>query len=385
MVDATSLERNLNLVLQVMEITPRIVVCANLLDEARRKGIFVDTDRLRGRLGVPVVGTAARRGEGLPELMQTVSDLLTGRIPSCPQLPPTPPALAEAVEEILPAVEQMAPGLPNPRWVAYRLLEQDSRILHALESGEPRGAGDDPPPTFARQSEGGCLMSGPTDRNDLRARIEAAQARLGTGFRDQIVAAIFTHAESIAADVVDHRQRKRTLDERLDGVLTHPLWGWPIMLALLAAVFYITVAGANMPSAFLAGLLIEEGGLSEWCQQYLGTAAPGFLTTSLYEWLHLACASTPAPTWLSGLLIDGVYLCLAWVVSVMLPPMAIFLPIVHPAGGSGLLATRRVQSRLAVQEGRRPRETGTDHVHGVRVQRGRGDRLSHHRFTARKN
>jgi ferrous iron transport protein B len=170
-------------------------------------------------------------------------------------------------------------------------------------------------------------MKANPDLRELLSHVDAARARLGDGLHDGIVAGIYTHAEGIAARVVDERGRRRTVDEKLDAVLTHPLWGWPIMLVLLASVFWVTVAGANLPSAFLAGLLIEEGGLSGWCREYLGLAAPGFLSTSLYEWLHRGLTALSAPTWLQGLVVDGVYLCLAWVVSVMLPPMAIFFPL----------------------------------------------------------
>jgi ferrous iron transport protein B len=135
-VDATSLERNLNLLLQVMEITPRTIACVNLLDEARRKGIRIDTRRLADRLGIPVVGTAARRGEGLAQLVETVSDLVAGTLSPRPKLPPAPTPLAEAMHQIVPLVERLAPCLPQARWVAYRLLEGDERIRDALVSGE---------------------------------------------------------------------------------------------------------------------------------------------------------------------------------------------------------------------------------------------------------
>jgi ferrous iron transport protein B len=170
-------------------------------------------------------------------------------------------------------------------------------------------------------------MSERPDLQELLARVNLVRGRLSGDFRDRIVASLYAHAESIAADVVDDRGRRRTFDERLDGMLTHPIWGWPIMLVLLAGVFWVTVAGANIPSAFLAGLLMDEGGLSAWCEQYLGVGAPGFLSISLHELLHQGMAALAAPLWLRGLLIDGVYLCLAWVVSVMLPPMAIFFPL----------------------------------------------------------
>jgi Fe2+ transport system protein B len=135
-VDATSLERNLNLVFQVMEITPKMVVCVNLMDEARRKGIDVDLDCLAERLGVPVVGTAARRGTGISRLIEVVADVVNGRIVARPNVVPTPDALQKEVNAVVPLVLALAPKLPNARWVAYRLIEGDHRVREALRSGE---------------------------------------------------------------------------------------------------------------------------------------------------------------------------------------------------------------------------------------------------------
>ncbi len=135
-VDATSLERNLNLVFQVMEITPKMVVCVNLMDEARRKGIDVDLDCLAERLGVPVVGTAARRGTGISRLIEVVADVVNGRIVARPNVVPTPDALQKEVNAVVPLVLALAPELPNARWVAYRLIEGDHRVREALRSGE---------------------------------------------------------------------------------------------------------------------------------------------------------------------------------------------------------------------------------------------------------
>lgn len=162
---------------------------------------------------------------------------------------------------------------------------------------------------------------------ELLGQVDRLRRRLGPGPSDQIVTGLYEHAESIAADVVEHGEGGRTFDEKLDAVLTHPIGGWPIMLGLLAAVFWMTVAGANVPSAFLAGLLMEQGGLSEWFAEYIGVSAPGFLSVSLYELLDQAFVALHSPVWLQGFLLDGVYLCVAWVVSVMLPPMAIFFPL----------------------------------------------------------
>lgn len=138
-VDATALERNLNLVLQVLELSARVVVCVNLMDEARRKGIEVDLEALGERLGVPVVGTAARRGEGLERLVDAVEGVVTGRTATSPLRPPLPGELQRAIDEMVPLIQRQAPHLDNPRWVAFRLIEGDARMREALARGELDG------------------------------------------------------------------------------------------------------------------------------------------------------------------------------------------------------------------------------------------------------
>lgn len=136
-VDATALERNLNLVLQVLEITDRVVVCLNLMDEARRKAIQVDHRRLARDLGTPVVSTAARRGEGLAELVATVAELAQGKLRSkAPRLPAPSPQIKQAIAQLVGQLEAAFPGLPNARWVALRLLDGDERVAELVRSGE---------------------------------------------------------------------------------------------------------------------------------------------------------------------------------------------------------------------------------------------------------
>jgi len=136
-VDATQLERNLNLALQVLEITDRVVVCLNLMDEARRHGLEVDDRALARRLGVPVVPTAARYREGLPELLAAVADVATGRTVCKPRrLRNEPPALKHAVSTLVRQIHALYPSLPNARWVALRLLDGDESITAALRNGE---------------------------------------------------------------------------------------------------------------------------------------------------------------------------------------------------------------------------------------------------------
>jgi ferrous iron transport protein B len=135
--DATRLERNLNLALQVLEITERVVVCLNLMDEAKRHGLMMDERQLARDLGVPVVAASARFGKGLPELLQAISDVASGKIVCRPhRLETEPAALKPALAELVRQIEVAFPALPNPRWVALRLLGGDDTIVAALRSGE---------------------------------------------------------------------------------------------------------------------------------------------------------------------------------------------------------------------------------------------------------
>ncbi|MCP5524279.1 MAG: 50S ribosome-binding GTPase [Verrucomicrobiales bacterium] len=136
-VDATRLERNLNLALQVLEITPRVVVCLNLMDQARRLGLQVDDRRLARDLGIPVVPATARYREGLDTLLQAIAGVATGDIVGKPHRSlQEPPALRKALTTLVEHLTQLHPGLPNPRWVALRLLDGDERITAAVRSGE---------------------------------------------------------------------------------------------------------------------------------------------------------------------------------------------------------------------------------------------------------
>ncbi|MEE8192753.1 MAG: FeoB small GTPase domain-containing protein [Gemmatimonadales bacterium] len=135
-VDATLLERNLNLVLQILEITDRAVVCLNLMDEARRKGIKINHETLARDLGVPVVLTVARTGHGMTELVRAVAEVASGKTRTRPHRIGARGEAASSVEELVALIEQAYPGLPNARWVAVRLLEGDKRVENAIKNGE---------------------------------------------------------------------------------------------------------------------------------------------------------------------------------------------------------------------------------------------------------
>jgi ferrous iron transport protein B len=136
-VDAARLERNLNLALQILEITGRVVLCLNLIDEAQRHGLTVDDRRLARDLGVPVVPTTARYGHGINELLTAISDVANGRVITKPRrIHHESPAIQEAIAAVSRMIEEQFPALPNSRWVAMRLLDGDERIAQAVRGGE---------------------------------------------------------------------------------------------------------------------------------------------------------------------------------------------------------------------------------------------------------
>lgn len=135
--DATRLERNLNLVLQILEITNKAVLCLNLMDEAERNHIKIDQRELAKKLGIPVIETIARTQKGIPELLSTISDIAAGKIVCKPRkVKSLSGMIEESVKKLSQEIEKQFPGLPNSRWVAFRLLEGDERITEAVLNNE---------------------------------------------------------------------------------------------------------------------------------------------------------------------------------------------------------------------------------------------------------
>ncbi len=134
--DATALERNLNLVMQVLEITDKVVVAVNLMDEARRKGLEVDTRSLARDLGVPAIPVTARTGEGVSTLLQTIAGVVDLSILTTPRRVQGTAEFQHAINELVPMIEDLVPGIPNARWVAIRLLDGDVKVQQALNNGE---------------------------------------------------------------------------------------------------------------------------------------------------------------------------------------------------------------------------------------------------------
>ena len=287
--DATCLERNLNLVLQTLEITPNVLVCVNLMDEARRKRIRIDLGALSRRLGVPVVSAVARKKRSLSALTEAL-DRLSDGAQTRPAAVRYPEPVEQAIAAVEPLVRERVGGKLPSRWLSLQLLDPDEALLSEVNR-------------FL-----GWALSGDVE---LEHALTAARESLrqqdidGVRLKDMIVSALVREAEAVSAVAV-RREREcyGAFDQRLDRLLTSRATGYPVMLALLAFILWLTIVGANYPSQLLSDALF-------WVQERL---------TELFHALG-------APEWLHGALVLGVYRVLAWVVSVMLPPMAIFFPL----------------------------------------------------------
>lgn len=288
--DSTCLERNLNLVLQTLEITRNVVVCVNLLDEAKRKKISLDLRKLSQLLGVPVIGTSARSGKGLNELMDAVHGITDKEIITHPTKLKYGIFIEQAVQIIEPLVKEVIGGKLDSRWVSLRLLDGDTTLLASIEK---------------------YLGFNLIDNQAVHTQLDTALSLLEEnnmhkdGLRDEIVSTIVHLAEKMSRDVVTFSNKKyNNTDRKIDSVLTSKVFGIPIMIGLLGFIFWLTITGANYPSRVLANFLfLVEDKLIEF-----------------FVW-----AGTPP--WVHGVLVMGIYRTLAWVVSVMLPPMAIFFPL----------------------------------------------------------
>lgn len=309
-IDATQLERNLNLALQVLQITDRAIVCLNLMDEAKSHGIDIDTRGLARELGVPVIPCSARQKEGIPTLIAEIARTASGKTKCRPRrLDRKIPVLQSTVDQIVSKLENTFPGIAQAPWVALRLLEGDRRIIDAVATAELEAPPTDPQSESIPSSQE--TTTTPTSTQEQRDALleNAAQLRwkIPSNFRDKWVETIYAEAASIAEKHCQRQgeSKRQSWELRLDRLLTSRLTGIPVMILALAAVLWITIIGANVPSAFLASILMD----------------------SWHPALKELSTGAGLPFWLDGVLIDGIYLTTAWVISVMLPPMAIFFPL----------------------------------------------------------
>lgn len=329
--DATCLERNLNLVYQIMEITPNIVVCVNLLDEAKKKGIQIDLELLEKKLGVPVVGTIARKKKTLNKLMQKIIDVLEEKTNLNPNKVKYIPIIEDCIKILSSKVQKIIPKGKEDllRWICLKLIDREERILFSIQKNLKLDFDDEQ--IVDKLIEVQEIL----EQNDIHKE----------DIRDKIVSSIIFNAENVSREAIQYKNADyEGRDRKIDNVLTSKVFGIPIMIAFLGLVLWITIIGANYPSSLLSSLF-----------------------NSIQEFLTYIMESIRTPVWLKGILIDGVYSTVTWVVAVMLPPMAIFFPLFTLLEDLGVLPRIAFNLDRYFKRACSSRKTGTYHVHGVRL------------------
>lgn len=289
-VDAGRLERNLSLVLQILQITPKVVLCLNLMDEAERHHVTIDHRTLARELHIPVIPTSARSKDGLDDLLQAIAQVANGNFyPQQATIKGLSEETNDAVKKIMTQLNQYDPDFQSKQWISLRLLENDQSIINGLKEGK----------LSSQLSE--------TEISTILKLVDASRQHIDHKIYDDLTESIYSRIRDLVKNTVqkDNAPQAFRIDRVIDNIVTSRLWGFPVMLLLLGIVLWLTITGANYPSQLLSDLL-------------LGTVHP--ILKEAGNFLHF-------PSWLSGLLIDGMYLSTAWVVSVMLPPMAIFFPL----------------------------------------------------------
>ena len=287
--DATSLEKNLNLAYQIMEITDKVILCVNLLDEAKKKGIVINLKELEKRLGVPVVGVIARKKKTLTKLMDTIKKVCEKEIMPKPNKIKYKQYIEEYVENAREKMDKMLEeskqDINLSRWITLKILDGDKQILKTIEKN---------------------LNTNLINNTEL---IEKAENVLGfygikqEEVKNDMISNIIFMSENVYKDVVNI-EKKNIQKRKIDKIITSKIFGIPIMLGFLGIILWITIKGANYPSEWLFKIF---NNLQE-------------ILTNLFE-------SINAPEWVTGIIIDGVYRTLTWIIAVMLPPMAIFFPL----------------------------------------------------------
>ena len=298
--DATCLERNMNLVLQTLEISSNVIVCVNLMDEAKRKKINIDLSKLEDRLGVPVIGVTARKKKSLKRLLDALDLACDKKKENKPYKVIYSPEIEKAIAIVEPEARRLSKGKINSRWLSLKLLDGDSSLLNEICDC----LGND----FLKNP---ALFASLNRAREILQKSGITRERL----KDSTVSAIVSAAEKICDGAVTYEKKQYSgRDRRLDKLLTGKLTAYPIMLLLLGIIFWLTITGANYPSELLSRLFALIG-----------------------DKLDAAFTALGAPDLLHGALVDGVYRVLTSVIAVMLPPMAIFFPLFTLLEDSGYL------------------------------------------------
>ena len=270
-----------------MEITKNVIVCVNLLDEAKKKGISVDLEKLSSFLGVPVVGTTARKKKTLKALLHKIYEVCMNKI----QINSNLITYNDEVEASVSVIENYLKEhfcIDNHlyRWVSLKLLDNEPRILNTISQKLD----------FTYDAELKEIVQNEISNFCINNKCE---------FKDTIISCIMSKAEYICKEVCTFpRNKEISIDRKIDNILTSRKFGIPIMILFLGFIFWLTIVGSNYPSQILFDFF-------SYIQEKL---------INLANFIHM-------PSWLSNMLILGIYQTLTWIISVMLPPMAIFFPL----------------------------------------------------------
>ena len=318
--DATSLERNLNLLFQIMEITNNIIVCVNLLDEAKKKHINVNLKKLEELLGLPVIGTIAHKKKTLRELKNVIYKVSTGNIKPKPKRVKYNEELEKYINEISQEIKiekeleednsiDAYTVMPDYicKWISIKLIDGEEKILKSIEENlninlEAKNIQDK-----LEKIRNECINKNKIfDEKTYETSEKNKENRKNTNkFKDYIISTIIKKCEKISKQVCTYeKEESNKRDRKIDKILTSKKFGIPIMILFLGVIFWITIVGANYPSQILSEFF-------GWIQ----------------EKLIIFADFVNCPEWLSNMLIFGAYQTLTWVIAVMLPPMAIFFPL----------------------------------------------------------
>lgn len=294
--DSTSLEQNLNLALQITETGRKVILCLNFMDEAKKKGISVDSERLSRILSVPVVTAVAHKRKSLEGLLFEICSLAQRDSFDTPYRVTYSEPIEAAISKVSSEISKIGKNTVSARWLSLRLFDADGEFASDILSG------------FTEEERNRVLLSAARASKELCLCGISSEA-----LEDKIVESIVNEGARIAAEVTQKR-KIYSRDMKIDRILTGRLTAYPLMLLLLFFVFWITLSLANYPSELLS-----------LCFAYIEQKL-----TDLFVWASL-------PDWLCGALIAGVFRTLGQVVSVMLPPMVIFFPLFALLEDSGYL------------------------------------------------
>ena len=265
-----------------MELTDNVILCLNLLDEAKKKGIEINKSKLEEILGIPVVLTAARSGYGMDELKETLNTVVHGNYKFNNKPVYYDDEIESMVNSIKDELYEIIPSI-NPRWLGLRLIDGDESILTSLND----------------YTENDIL----DDLNTIKSKLPDIFDK--SKIRSHLSKTTYDYAKSISDQVVTVTNSKAfDRDEKIDRIVSSKIFGIPLMLLLLCGVLWLTIQGANYPSEIISNVLFA-------------------VEPKIYDLLN----SMSFPIWLNEMITYGMYRTLAWVVSVMLPPMAIFFPL----------------------------------------------------------